>query len=105
MDIHELRLRRRETLARDDQIRTWMNGVRRFAEGGERVDAFVFSGSPSGFQRWGMEGALKYFYERGDLTVRSIDDAGVTSLMETRRVALLTWDGERRRLDIAVRSH
>jgi hypothetical protein len=52
-----------------------------------------------------MEGALKYFYERGDLTVRSIDDAGVTSLMETRRVALLTWDAGRQRLDITVRSH
>jgi hypothetical protein len=104
MDIHELRLRRRETLTRDDQIRTWMNGVRRFAAGGERVDAYVFSGSPAGFQRWGVEGALKYFYERADLTVRSIDDAGVTSLMDTRRVALLTWDAGRKRLDIAVRN-
>src|SRR5450756_2429056 len=33
MDFHELRLRRRDTLANDDEVRTWMTGVRRFAAG------------------------------------------------------------------------
>ncbi len=101
MDIHELRLRQRETLSRDQEIRTWMNGVHSFAASGERVDAFVFSGAPTGFQRWGVEGTLKYYYERNDLVIRSIDEAA--SLGETRRVALLTWDAGRKRLDIAVR--
>ena len=103
MDIRELRQRQRETLARDDEIRTWMDGVRRFAASQEPVDVFVLSGSPSGFQRWGMEGTLKYFYERNNLIVRSLDDPDTAALMPMRRVALLTWDAGRKRLDIAVR--
>jgi hypothetical protein len=80
-----------------------MSGVRRFAAVGERVDAFVFSGTPTGFQHWGVEGALKYFYERGDLTVKDAGDAGAAALIETRRVALLKWDEGRKRLDIVIR--
>ncbi len=103
MDFHELRLRRRDTLANDDEVRTWMSGVRRFAAGGEQVDAFVFSGAPAGFQDWGVVGALKYFYARGDLTVKEAGDAGAAALMETRRVAVLKWDTGRKRLDIVLR--
>jgi hypothetical protein len=103
MDLHELRLRRRDTLANDDEVRTWMTAVRRFAAGGERVDAFVFSGTPRGFHQWGVEGALKYFYERGGLTVKHAGDADAAALMETRRVALLNWDAGRKRLDIVMR--
>jgi hypothetical protein len=103
MDSRELRLRRRETLANDDEVRTWMSGVRRFAARGERVDAFVFSGTPAGFQDWGVAGALKYFYERGDLTVKDAGDPDAPALMETKRVALLKWDAGRKRLDIVMR--
>jgi hypothetical protein len=102
MDIHELRLRQRETLARDAQIRTWMDAVRRFAAGNRRVNAFVFSGAPEGFQRWGVEGALKYFYERTDLKVSSIAEPEAAALMQTPGAALLTWDAARHRLDITV---
>jgi hypothetical protein len=104
LDIHEFRLRRRETLAHDAEVRTWMTGVQRFAASGEHVDAFVFSGAPSGFQRWGVEGALKYCYERGDLKVRSSDEAGAEPVPPERRIAVLAWDAPRRRLDIVVRS-
>ena len=103
MDLQELRLRRRETLANDDEVRTWMTAVRRFAAGRERVDAFVFSGAPAGFQDWGVAGALKYYYERSDLTVKDSGDPDAAALLETRRVAVLKWDADRKRLDIVVR--
>jgi hypothetical protein len=103
MDIHELRLRRRDTLANDDEVRTWMNGVRGFAAGNPRVDAFVFSGTPAGFHQWGVEGTLMYFYARNDLTVKNIGEGDAAALMETRRVALLNWDAGRKRLDIVMR--
>jgi hypothetical protein len=104
MDYRELRLRRRATLAGDNEVRTWMSAVHRFATGGERVDAFVVSGTPAGFHQWGAEGALKYFYERGNLTVKPAGEAGTAALLETRRVALLNWDAGRKRLDIVVRA-
>jgi hypothetical protein len=99
MDVHELRLRQRETLARDQGIRAWMEGVARLRASGDRVDAFVFSGAPDGFQRWGVEGALQYFWERNDLKIRARDE-GTAGL--AGRIAFLTWDG--RRLEIVVRA-
>ena len=102
MDVHELRLRRRDTLANDDAVRTWMKAVGRFAAGREHVDAFVFSGTPGGFHQWGVEGALKYFYERNDLTVKQSGEPDAAALMRTKRVALLNWDAGRRRLDITM---
>ncbi len=103
LDIQELRLRRRETLANDDEVRTWMKTVRRFAGGKERVDAFVFSGTPAGFQQWGVEGALRYYYERNDLTVKFAGEPDAAALMRDKRVALLNWDPGRKRLDIVIR--
>ena len=103
MDIHELRLRRRDTLANDDEVRTWMSAVGRFAAGKQRVDAFVFSGTPAGFHQWGIEGTLKYFYERNDLTVKPIGGPDAAALIAARRVAMLNWDAARKRLDIVMR--
>lgn len=103
MDLHELRLRRRETLANDEEVRTWMTGVQRFAEGKEPVDAFVFSGAPAAFHQWGMEGALKYFYERSDLTVKPAGAVDTAAAVQGKRVAFLNWDAGRKRLDIVVR--
>jgi hypothetical protein len=103
MNIHELRLRRSETLANDAEIRTWMDTVERFAAGKEWVDAFVFSGAPAGFHHWGVSGALKYFYDSTDLIVKQTGEPEATALMETKRVAFLIWDASRKRLDIAVR--
>jgi hypothetical protein len=103
MDIHELRLRRRDTLAKNSEVRTWMDTVGRFASGKPKVDTFVFSGAPEGFHQWGVEGTLKYYYERSDLTVKSIADPQAAALMQAGRVALLNWDAGRKRLDIAMR--
>ncbi len=103
MDLHEWRMRRRETLANDSQVRTWMDTVGRFAAGNQRVGAFVFSGAPEGFHQWGVEGTLKYYYERSDLTVKPIGDPDIAALMQSRPVALLNWDASLKRLDIVMR--
>jgi len=95
MNIHELRLRSRETLARDAEIRSWMNTVERFAESHPKIDTFYYEGAPRGFQQWGIEGALKYFYKRLDLTVRS-NDSGA------RSGALIQWDWIAKRATVTV---
>ena len=101
MDMRELRVRQRETLEWDASIRRWMNGVERFAASGEKVDAFVFSGAPASFQRWGVEGTLKYFYERSDLLVKWSGDPDVAQATAGKRVAWLDWDGSR--LEVRVK--
>jgi hypothetical protein len=102
MDIHAMRMQRRETLARDDQVRTWMAAVEDFADAHNQVDAFVFEGAPEGFNRWGIEGALHYFYQRSDLAVSQYDEPEAQQWMATRRVALIQWDAARRRADVRV---
>jgi hypothetical protein len=77
-----------------------MGSVERFATANPNVRAFVFSGAPAGFQRWGVEGALKYFYERNDLAIRAAGDPDAAALRTAQRVAVLSWDPVRVRLDI-----
>jgi hypothetical protein len=102
INIHEFRLRRREILARDFEIRTWMGAVQRFAESHEKASAFLFSGAPAGFHQWGIEGALKYFYPRPDLVIRSLDDPQAAKLMSSERVALIEWDAATRRAAVRL---
>jgi hypothetical protein len=97
MNIHELRLRSRETLVRDSEIRSWMDTVERFAESHPKIDTFFYEGAPRGFQQWVIEGALKYFYKRLDLTVRADGDAGTA-----RRGALIQWDWVSKRATVTV---
>jgi hypothetical protein len=101
-NLHELRLRQRETLSRDSEIRGWMTAAQRFADSHEKVDAFVFSGAPAEFNQWGIEGALEYFYSRDDLVVRWAEDPEGKNLMATKRVAFIQWDAARKRADIKV---
>src|SRR5262249_24663318 len=99
LDLRDLRRHSRETLARDQGIRAWMNEVRRFASGNPEVRTFIVSGAPEGFQRWGVEGALKYFYERNDLVIRYITDPDAGSL----RGALIVWDPSLHDLDVQMK--
>jgi hypothetical protein len=89
MNIREFRLQRRETLARDSEIRTWMDTVQQFAESHPKVGTFVYSGAPTGFHPWGIEGALKYFYERQDLMIVNAEDPKAAQLPSH---ALIEWN-------------
>jgi hypothetical protein len=96
LDLRELRRSSRETLVRDSGIRTWMGAVETFAAGHPQVRTFVFRGAPAGFQRWGVEGALKYFYGRNDLVIREAGESEAAFLPAAR----LIWDPVLRRLEI-----
>ena len=100
LDYRELRRNSRETLTRDAGIRRWMDSAEDFAAAHPEVRTFLFSGAPANFQRWGIEGALKYFYRGEPLTVRSVNDPDAGALRSSQRAAVLSWDPGRGRLDI-----
>lgn len=100
MDWRELRHRSRETLARDAGIAAWMDTVERFSEAHPEARRFVYSGGPEGFQRWGIEGALEYFYDREPLVIRSSGDPDAAQVRAAGRTAVLEWDPARARLEI-----
>jgi hypothetical protein len=60
--LHDLRLQRRDKLAKDDDARAWVTTFRRFAAGAGPVDTFLWNGEPPGFGAFGIEGAIKCFY-------------------------------------------
>jgi len=98
LDLHSLRVERRATLAHDDEARTWVTTVAAFASTHPAVDDFVFSGKPAYFGRWGVEGAIKYCFDRYDAKVYALGEP----IPSGHRVALLTWGGNQ--LAISVRS-
>jgi len=102
MDIHSLRLQRRETLAQDAEVRSWVATAAAFAAARPQVDGFIFSGAPAGFERWGVEGALKYLFDRNDLRIAYEGEPAATDLLSHGKVALLRWDFSMKRLTISV---
>jgi hypothetical protein len=103
LDIHSLRLQRRETLAQDTEVRTWVATATRFTAARPQVDGFIFSGAPVGFQRWGIEGALKYLFDRNDLKIAYEGEPMAAGLLSHGKVAYLRWDSSMKRLTITVR--
>lgn len=92
-DLEVLRLDKRETLARDNQVRARVTSVETFAKYGQPVEAFIFSGAPESFHRWGVEGALSYVLDSGRLRIYSDGESAASEVLTSSRVALLERDG------------
>jgi hypothetical protein len=101
IEYRELRTQRRTTLAADNEVAQWVGGAARWAETAPRIDAVVCNGLPTGFHRWGAQGALHYLI-RPELPVRFLEDGGDRRALAGNRVALLTWDPGKRQLEISV---
>jgi hypothetical protein len=102
LHVHEFRVNRRATLARDQGIRTWITTLNAFAATNPRVDTFVYDGAPDGFAPWGIEGAVKYCFHRYNAVVHSANDPESASLLRQPRTAILTWDRQALRLNIST---
>jgi hypothetical protein len=94
-DYYQMRVQRRAKLARDDEVRAWMTALGRFAARSPETDGFVYAGAPAGFQHWGIEGAIKYFYKRGGLDIHFVEDPEAARTMRREKFAMFTWDGKR----------
>ena len=86
-NYYRMRVERRAKLAKDDEVAR-LDDHARPVRGANRnqSDSFVFAGAPAGFQRWGIEGAIKYFYKRGDLNIHWVEDPDAAKTMREPRV-------------------
>ncbi|HUI53590.1 MAG TPA: hypothetical protein VLY04_01375 [Bryobacteraceae bacterium] len=100
LDLHELRLQRRDKLARDDDARTWVTTWQRYAAASATPPGvIIWSGEPLGFGSFGIQAAIKCAYRPGAvLDIRYSDQP--TLPPGPMRVAFLTWDGALHKLDI-----
>ena len=98
LDLRDLRIQRRDKLAKDDDARAWVATWGKFAAGAGPVDTFLWNGTPYAFGSFGIEGAIKCLYPRGHFQIRHYDKAPVA--LDQRRVAFLTWNEGLHKLDI-----
>jgi hypothetical protein len=100
LDYAALRTQRRATLARDDAVRAWVTTLAKYAATEPPVEAFVYSGAPEGFARWGVTGAIHYLFSAADPEIDPIEESAAREAFQRRRVALLTWQGQPGHLEI-----
>jgi hypothetical protein len=103
LDIQRINLRGAETLQADRDAREWISTVERFAKRSPATAGFVFQDRPAAFRIFGLEGALKYFYNTTEITLRSQGSPEAAELLRAGNTALLRWDGQRHRLEIQTR--
>ena len=90
LELRELRIQRRATLALDDQVREWVTTVARYAREKPAPRAVAYSGTIPGFGSWGVEGAVHYIYGNVNMPVQRIDQGGA-DLIQNDRAPLLVW--------------
>jgi hypothetical protein len=100
VDLHSLRVQRNDTLRRASQAREWVTAIARYAGTRPDVGGFVYQGMPEGFHIWGMEGAVKYYFRRLEVSIPAVDSAEGIKLLQSGRTAVLSWDGVRHKLEI-----
>jgi hypothetical protein len=99
-DIYWLNTQRDETLQQDRDAREWITTLGKFAKTRPAVTGFVYKGFPESFHNWSAEGGVKYFFRLLDVTVPSADSPQGAQLLRNGRVAILSWDAGRHRLEI-----
>lgn len=92
LDLRELRAQRSETLARDNQVHRWADGLRQFAEASPQVDAVAWAGDIPGFAEWGITGAIGVAFHNNALKVAHLDGPDPAELSHSPRVAYLLWN-------------
>jgi hypothetical protein len=97
LELHDLRIERRDKLAKDDDARAWVTTFRKFAAGAGPVDTFLWNGTPYGFGGFGIEGAIKCFYPGAGFHIRYYEKPPVA--MDASRIAVLTWNQGLHKLD------
>ncbi len=106
LDLRELRLQRRITLSRDDEVRQWTAGVEKFAATKPQFDALAWVGSIPGFGESGVNGALAVVFHTNELEIYHFDDLDRPEVLRIARVAYLLWNGRQltTALDIGQKS-
>jgi hypothetical protein len=98
--VNYVRMRelRRETLAEADETRAFAMAVRDLARHSPELDTFLVDAAPRGMRRWGIEGALRYAFDRDGLTMIYLEDKDRALPAGEAKLALISWDAPVKRL-------
>ena len=98
LELHDMRIERRDKLAKDDDARAWVTTWSKYVAGSGPIDTFLWNGTPFGFGGFGIEGAIKCLYPGTNYHIRYYHHPPVT--LDGNRVAVLTWNQGLHKLDI-----
>jgi len=98
-NIAELRRSRSQTLAIDNENRTYVAALADFARKSKNTRAFVYDGRPEALHVWGIEGALYYLWGRQP-ELFAIEDKGSAEALRREDVAQLKWSPNTRVLTV-----
>lgn len=89
---------RRETLAEAEETRAFAYSVLDLAKHSPELDTFLVDAAPRAMKRWGIEGALRYAFDRDGLTMIYLEDRDRAQPAGDAKLALISWDAPVRKL-------
>jgi hypothetical protein len=93
-----LRENRRAALTIAQENRAYVEAVGKVVGADREVRTFLYDGAPSAMNRWGVQGAIRYFAGPGELHIYSVEDRDRAQAFLAERFGLLVWDARHRRL-------
>jgi hypothetical protein len=88
----------RATLAADEENRRYVTALAKLAATSPGLRDFVWDGSPSQFEPWGIHGAVRYLWRRDDFHLMKADDANAPDALAHPGAVLLEWKAPERTL-------
>ena len=99
-DFVHFRELRRTNQRREQQNRSYVGAIEKFARLNPGQRAFVYDFLPEEFHDWGVTGALRSVYRNPTITAQHIDQPGAEELIQKGDAAWLHWSRGLSRLDI-----
>jgi hypothetical protein len=94
----EMREKRRAVLAEAEETTAYVYSLADLAKNGRDVDTVLIDSAPAGLRRWGVEGALRYTFDRDDLELIYLEDVDHKEPRADATLAMLSWDGPLKKL-------
>ena len=88
----------RATLAADEENKRYVTALAKLATASPGLHDFVWDGSPSHFEPWGIHGAIRYLWHRMDFQLMKADDTNAAATLARPDAVLLEWKAPERTL-------
>ncbi|MDQ6706148.1 MAG: hypothetical protein M3Z85_09285 [Acidobacteriota bacterium] len=102
-NIRELRIDRAATLGPDDETRTFVSGIRKYAQAHPDPAPFIYDAAPAILHHWGVTAAVHIAYDRLDVPVFYSDTVEGQQALRGTSLILLDWDTLRHRVRFNAR--
>ncbi len=97
LDISQLRVDRRATLAMAAESRPYFEAIQRFAAAHPRRRMIIYDAPPSGYHDWGITGMVRCAYDDLRVNPLFLGWAQTPQVIQTGDYTLMTWDHDKKK--------